>query len=79
MNLGKVPMKAGGGAKQNTSLGQATQVSKATTTRHRHAEKPTNLYTYHSQEGWKRRGKLPHKCTIWSSKLHDLLERVRVI
>ena len=35
MSLGKVPMKAGGGgAKQNASIEQGTQVSTATTTRH---------------------------------------------
>ena len=44
MSLGKVPMKAGGGAKRNASIEQGTQVSKAsqraaTTTRHRHTEK----------------------------------------
>ena len=44
MSLGKVPMKAGGGAKQNASIKQGTQVSTATqraatTTRHRHTEK----------------------------------------
>ena len=43
MNLGKVPMKAGGGAKRNASLAQGKQVSMATqraetTTRHRHTE-----------------------------------------
>ena len=44
MNLGKVPMKAGGGAKRNASIEQGMQVSKATqraatTTRHHHTEK----------------------------------------
>ena len=44
MNLEEVPMKAGGGAKQNASLEQGAQVSKATqrvatTTRHCHTEK----------------------------------------
>ena len=44
MSLGKVPMKAGGGAKRNASIEQGTQVSTATqraatTTRHRHTEK----------------------------------------
>ena len=44
MSLGKVPMKAGGGAKRNASIEQDTQVSTttqraATTTRHRHTEK----------------------------------------
>ena len=54
MSLGKVPMKVVGGAKRNASIEQGTQVSTATqraatTTRHRHTEIPTNLYTYHSQ------------------------------
>ena len=57
MSLGKVPMKAGGGAKQNVSIEQGTQVSTATqraatTTGHRHTEKlsgVTKLYTYHGQ------------------------------
>ena len=44
MSLGKVPMKAGGGAKRNVSIEQSTQVSMATqraatTTRHCHTEK----------------------------------------
>ena len=44
MSLGKVPMKAGGGAKRNASMEQGTQVSTATqraatTTRHRHTDK----------------------------------------
>ena len=44
MSLGKVPMKAGGGAKRNASIKQGKQVSTATqraatTTRHRHTEK----------------------------------------
>ena len=44
MSLGKVPMKAGGGAKRNASIEQGTQVSTATqraatTTRHRHTDK----------------------------------------
>ena len=44
MSLGKVPMKAGGGAKRNASIEQGMQVSMATqraatTTRHRHTEK----------------------------------------
>ena len=44
MSLGKVPMKAGGGAKRNTSIKQGTQVSTViqravTTTRHHHIEK----------------------------------------
>jgi len=30
MSLGKVPMKAGGGAKQNPSIEQGSQVSMAT-------------------------------------------------
>ena len=44
MSLEEVPMKAGGGAKQNASLEQGVQVSTATqraatTTRHHHTEK----------------------------------------
>ena len=45
MSLGKVPVKAGGSAKQNASLKQGRQVSNlatqrvTTTTRHRHTEK----------------------------------------
>ena len=44
MSLGKVPMKAGGGAKQNATIELGMQVSTATqraatTTRHRHTEK----------------------------------------
>ena len=34
-----MPMKAGGGAKRNASNQQSTQVSTATTTRHRHTDK----------------------------------------
>ena len=57
MSLGKVPMKAGGGAKRNASVKQGTQVSTATqraatTTRHRHTEKlsgDTYQPVYHSQ------------------------------
>lgn len=37
---------------------------------------PASILSKARQEG---RGKLRHKCTIWSSKLHDLLERVRLI
>ena len=85
MSLGKVPMKAGGGAKRNASVEQGTQISTATqraatTTRHRHTEKlsggtlPTCILTMASHERGKGRGKLPHKCTKFnmSSKLHDL-------
>ena len=83
-------MKAGGGAKRNASLEQGTQVSTltqkaATTTRHYHTEKligdtyqPVYLTTA-NQEGGKGRGKLLHKCIIWSSKLHDLPEQVQAI
>ena len=44
MSLGKVPIKAGGGAKRNASVKQGTQVSMATqraatTTRHRRTDK----------------------------------------
>ena len=62
MSLGKVPMKAGGGAKRNVSIEQGTQVSKATqraatTTRHRHTDKLSGdtyqpVYcTYHGEQG----------------------------
>ena len=83
-------MKAGGGAKRNANLEQGAQVSTATqrpatTTRHRHTEKLSGdtyqpLYSPRpaKREG-RGRGKLSHKCTIWSSKLHDLPERVRVL
>ena len=40
---------------------------------------PTSILTMASQERGKGRGKLPHKCTIWSSKLHNLPERVCII
>ena len=57
MSMGKVPMKAGGSAKQDASVKQGMQVSTATqraatTTRHRHTEKlsgDTNLYPCHAQ------------------------------
>ena len=82
-----MPIKAGGGAKRNASIEQGTQVSKATqraatTTRDRHTEKlsgdtyqPVYLPWPAEREGrggGKGRGKLPHKCTNTSSKLHDL-------
>ena len=61
MSLGKVPMKAGGGAKRNATIELGTQVSTATqraatTTRHRHWETqwrylPTCKLTMASQEG----------------------------
>ena len=90
MSLWKVPMKAGGSAKQNASLEQGVQVSTATqraatTTRQLHTEKlsgdtyqPLCLPRPAKREG-KGRGKLLHKCMIWSLKLHNLPERVRVI
>ena len=58
MSLGKVPMKAGGGAKQNASIEQGTQVSTATqrgqpspgtVTLRNSVEILTNLYAYHGQ------------------------------
>ena len=76
-------MKTGGGAKRNASIEQGTQLSTATqraatTTKHRHSDKlggdtylPICILTMASQEGGKGRGKLPHKCTNTSSKLHD--------
>ena len=91
MSLGKVPMKGCGGAKQNASLELGTQVSRATqraatTTRQRHTEKltvdtliPTSMLTKDNQEGENERGKMTHKCMIWSSKLQDLPERICVI
>ena len=81
MSLGKVPMKAGGGAKRNASMKQGTQVSMvtqraATTTRHHHTDKlsgdtyqPVYLPWPAKREG---RGKMSHKYTNTSSKLHDL-------
>ena len=39
-------MKAGGGAKRNASIKQGTQVSTATTTRHRHTDKLSGDTTY---------------------------------
>ena len=89
MTLGNVPMKAGGGAKRNAKLEQGTQVTMATqraatTTKHCHTEKPGEdtyqpLYSPRpaKREG-KGRGKLLHKCMIWSSKLHDLPEQLWV-
>ena len=75
MSLGKVAMTARGGAKQNVSLEQGMQVP---CTRYRHSEKlsgdtyePVYLPWPAKREG---KGKLPHKCTIWSSKLHELPE-----
>ena len=64
------------------AIEQGTQVSMATqraaiTTRHCHTDKLSGVYlstcilTMASQEGGKGRGKLPHKCTNTSSKLHD--------
>ena len=74
MSLEEVPMKAGGGAKQNASLEQGAQVSTATqraatTARHRHTEKLsgdtvlTNLYTQPDQQ--KREGQT-------AAQRHDL-------
>ena len=85
-----MPMKAGGGARQNVSVEQGTQVSTATqraatTTRHRHTEKlsgDTYQLVYLPQPA-KREGRGGANChtnaQFWSSKLHDLPERVRVI
>ena len=83
MKLGKVPMKAGGSGKRNAIIEQGKQVSTttqraATTARHCHTEKtqwrylPTCILITASQDGGKGRCKLPHKCTIRSSKMHDL-------
>ena len=87
MSLGKLPMKAGGGAQWNANLEQGTQVSTATqrvatTTSHLHTEKVSGntdqpVYQPRGREG---EGKLPQKCTIiWSLKLHDLPEQVCII
>ena len=79
-------MKAGGGAKRNASIEQGTQVSTATqraatTTRHRHTNKLSgNTYqpvylpwpAEREGRGGEGRGKLPHKCTNTSSKMHHL-------
>ena len=81
MSLGKVPMKAGGGAKRNASIEQGTQVSTATeraatTIRHRHTEKLISGDTYQPVYlPWpaKREGRGGANChTNTSSKLHDL-------
>ena len=61
------------------ALRVSTAIQRAATTTVTLRNLPTSILNTVSQEGWKRRGKLPHKCTIWSSKLHDLPERVRVI
>ena len=73
-------MKVGGGAKQDVSLEQGMQLSiatqtAATTTKHHHTEKLseiiTNLYTHQDQQRRKEMGgKLPHK-----SKIKLLLKR----
>ena len=85
-----MPMKAGGGARRNASVEQGTQVSTATqraatTTRHRHTEKlsgDTYQPVYLPQPA-KREGRGGANChtnaQFWSSKLHDLPERARVI
>jgi len=75
MSLGKVPMKAGGGAKQNASLEQGAQLSTttqrgATITRHHHTEKLSgeSYQPLYSPGPRKRqgsgRGKLLHKRKI---------------
>lgn len=93
MSLGKVPMKAGGGAKQNASHEQGAQISMATeraatTTRQSHTDKVSGD-TYHPQysarppkrEGREgREGQTAAQSTIQSSKeLHNLTQRVGVI
>ena len=82
-------MKVGGDAKQNASLKQGMQVSTATqgaatSSRHCHTVKlsgdtyqPLSLPWPAKREG--RGGANCHKCTIWSTKLHDLSEQVRII
>ena len=74
MSLGKVPVKAGGGAKRNASIEQGTQVSTATqraatTTRHRHTEKLSrdNYQPVYLQSPAKREGQtaaLMHKYEV---------------
>ena len=80
MNMVKVPMKVGGGFKQNASLKQGVQVSTAftqraeTTTMHHHTHeklggdtcKPLYSQMLTKKEG-RGRGHLPHKSKIWSS------------
>ena len=90
MSLGKVPMKAGGGAKQKTSYEQGVQVSMptkraATTTRHRHTDKVSgDTYQPHysprpPKREW-REGQTAAQSTIRNMKeLHNLTQRVRVI
>ena len=85
-----MPMKAGGGARRNASVVQGMQVSTATqraatTPSHRHTEKLSGD-TYQPvclPQPAKREGKGGANChtnaQFWSSKLHDLPERVRVI
>jgi len=64
MSLGKVPMKVGGGAKQNVSLKQDVQISsatqrEATTIMHCHTKKlngDTFLHLHHDQKRGKKVG-----------------------
>ena len=86
MSLGKVPIKAGGGAQGNGSIEQGTQVSMAThrvstTTRHRNsAEIVTNLYTYHGQpRGMEGEGQIAEQMHNYELENAPLRERVRVI
>lgn len=83
-----MPMKVGGGAKQNVSLKQDVQVSsatqrEATTIMHCHTKKlseDTFLHLHHDQKKEGGMSKLPHKSKIWHLKgLHNLLKRVWVI
>ena len=56
MNLGKVSMKVGGGAKWNASLEQGTQVSTATQRETQWKYLQTSILTKASQEGRKGEG-----------------------
>ena len=77
MSLGKVPVKAGGGAKWKASLELDAGIHGNPESGYHH-QVPS-----HSETQWRylptSNLKLLHKCTIWSSKLHNLSEQVCVI
>ena len=90
MSLGKVPMKAGGGAKRNANIEQGTQVSTAiqraaTTTRHCHTEKLSGdtYQPVYLPRPAKREGRGGANCRtnaqLRARKLRILPEGVRVI
>ena len=86
MSLGKVPMKAGGGAKWNVSIEQGTQVSKATqraatTTRHHHTDKLSGDTYQPVYLPWpaKREGQTAAQMHKYELEIARLPERVRVI